>query len=106
MFENFRLRIDRSGTADDDSEIVFRQAVLQTQCAIFFSARTHIHGKGVDGARAGHHGVTARAQEQEQIMIVRAAEGNEVPMGRRDFAVGGGGDVQINEGQAVAQFRL
>ena len=39
-------------------------------------------------------------------MIVRAAERNEVPVGRRDFAVGGGGDVQINEGQAAAQFRL
>ena len=99
VIENLGFRIEGPCPADDDAEIVFGEAAAQSFLPIFESAGAEFDGGQVHGAGAGHDGVGGGAEFEEVFLVAGAAEGDEMAVGGGEFAVGGGGDVQENEGQ-------
>lgn len=98
MAKNFRARIDGTGAADDDAEVVFGEAVLHAQSLESKSAGIKFGVALLDGARAGHDGVGSGAKFVEMCEIMLAAEGGDGAIGRGDLALGGHGHVDEDEG--------
>ena len=86
-----------AGSADDDAQIVFRQAAFEAKAAILGRSRPQVDGERIRRARAAHHGIGGGAQFQQVPLVALAAERDEAATGGRDFAVRAHGDVQKNK---------
>ena len=67
-------RVERTGAADDDAEVVFSQPTAHARATEFCRARPQIDCVQVSGSRAAHHGVRGGAQFEQVLMIPCAAE--------------------------------
>jgi len=99
MAEDFGGRVNGARAADDDAEVVFGQAALEAETAVFGGSRPEVNGECVGGARAADNGVGGGAEFEHVAAVAEAAEGFEGTTGGCDFAVGGDGGVEKDEGE-------
>ncbi len=95
--EDLGPRVEGGRTGGDDAEIVFGEAALPSESAEAGRARSEVHGLEVGGAGAAEDGVGGGAEGEEVLVVARAAEGGELPVGGGDFAIGGHGHIDEDE---------